>query len=210
VLSVNMTYDLVLERGVRTKGASLWTRSGAEKERPYCESSSLDVDLENVDSIFLSDGRVVKVFWATDVFGPEGDVSLLMAEGVRDLALIETFEGQVLIAKSEPTLDDRIGVSIVNEENKTLFTGVGDLIEIDLTEREYQGPQPGYQGRQFLAYLEDTYQWRQSSPSGCAHTNKYIRKDPGPVQGAPRPPQQPPPQPPPDGGPEPPPDAGPR
>lgn len=166
MLTTTFTYEFVLDNDERIKGASLWTETGSEKEQPKFPGSRLECDLDNVDSVILSDGRVIKAFWAKNVFGPDGDPLLLMKEPC-DLALILTFEGQTLIGRAEPTLDDKIGLSISNERNRVLFTGVGSLVEI------YE-PVQGYQ---LIANLQAVYNWRRSSPSGCAGMFPAIRKD---------------------------------
>lgn len=181
MLAATMTYEFILENGERTKGASLWTTTGPEREQPAYPGSNIECDLESVDSIILSDGRIIKVFWAREIFGQTGE-PLLLREGPRDLALILTFEGEVLIARSEPTLDDRIGLSVHSEQGRVRLTGIGDLVEIKEPSRTYQ----------LVGDLESVYSWRKLSPSSCAHTNSSIRKDnKGGVQGAPTQPSQP-------------------
>jgi len=112
--------------------------------------------------------RIIKVFWNKEIFGPAGNPTLLKT-GHHDLALIEFFEGQVFVGRSEPTIDDRIGLAIVTEKGRTLFTGVGDLLEIPAP-----APVPYHQ---LIASLDLVYQFKAASPSGCAHIRPYVRKD---------------------------------
>jgi hypothetical protein len=193
MLSFQITYEFVVSRGKRIRGASTWTTSERRPTQPSFKGSAMKCDLDNVDVVQLSDGRKLAVFWNDELFGPKGRPKRLL-QRAHDLALIRTFERQVLLARSEPTLDGRIGIWVVNQEGKPLFTGIGDLVEFP----------PPIGVEQLLASVEPTFRWKRSSPSGCAHTNSYIRKDKGVVQGGP---QAPPSQPPPDGGP--PPDSGP-
>jgi len=190
MLSFSISYEFVVSRGKRIRGASTWTTTQRHPTQPSFKGCRMKCDLENVDVVQLSDGRKLTIFWNEALFGPKGKPKRLL-ERAYDLALIRTFERQVLLARSEPTLDGRIGIWVVNQEGKPLFTGVGDLVAF---------PKPiGIE--QLLASFEPTFRWRRSSPSACAHTNSYVRKD-GVVQGGP---ESPPPQPPPDGGPPPPP-----
>jgi hypothetical protein len=167
-LATTLTYDFTLDNGERIKGGSLRTEINPERDQPEFPGSDIQCDLENVDSIVLSDDRTVQVFWAQDVFGPDGDPLLLMEDQPRDLGLIVTCEGQTWILRSEPTLDDRIGLNISNERGKTLFTGVGDLVEI---------AEPRI--HQLIASFDAVYRWRRSSPKACAHCHGAVRKGGG-------------------------------
>jgi hypothetical protein len=69
------------------------------------------------------------------------------------------------VVRSEPTVDDRLGITITNRKGKALLIGIGDLVE-------------GATGYYFAAQGQEVFQWRKASPSSCAHTN-YAVRNPG-------------------------------
>lgn len=92
-----------------------------------------------------------------------------MVAELRRIALVEVRDGQVWILRSEPTLDNRIGLTISNSKGKPLFTGIGDLTEV-----EYAPLRPGVKpkkGHAFAFVFSEIYSWRRSSPLSCAHTS---------------------------------------
>jgi hypothetical protein len=111
------------------------------------------------------------VAWgATDIFGPDGNALLLLdnQEGIpRDIALFQFHEGETWIARSEPTLDNRLAITVANEKNKVLLTGIGDLVEIDF--EPLKPDLPPKKGHQLIVTYHETYKWKQSNPGGCAH-----------------------------------------
>jgi hypothetical protein len=168
MLATTLTFDFTLNTNEHVKGGSLWTESGPEQDQPRFSGANLECDLESVDRIILSNGRIVKVFWEKSIYGRDGDMSALMKEP-RDIALIVTCEGQVLVGKSEPTMDNRIAFTIANEQGKVLYVGMGDLIEVN---------EP-LSHQQLLASIENIYSWRSSSPKACAHCHGSVRKPSG-------------------------------
>jgi hypothetical protein len=112
----------------------------------------------------LTDGRRVRVFWNANLFGERFAHESLQA-GPCVLARIDAFARYKLVARSEPTVDHRLGVTISNEEGKVLMLGVGDVVK-------------GEHGHHLVVQGHETYQWRAASPSACAHTN-YAVRNPG-------------------------------
>jgi hypothetical protein len=163
------SYELFGEGGEQSRGSAVRTVTGSEQSQPHFPGSDVRCDCESVETIYLSDGRVIKVFWAQGLFDHEGDLhSLLRAP--RDLALIDAFGKYVFLCKAEPTVDERIGIAIVNERGKTILVGTGDV----LTERDPNGEEFPY----LVAFGQEVYKWRRASPSSCAHTS-YAVKNPG-------------------------------
>ena len=60
----------------------------------------------------------------------------------------------MLIARSDPTLNDRVGVAVYNEHGKVIFVGIGDLVEI--TEPVHT--------HQLIAELQPAYEYITWSP----------------------------------------------
>jgi hypothetical protein len=126
------------------------------------DDPSQQFDTENADTINLSDGRKLSVYWTNELFGSAGDPRRLM-EKRRLSAITFSSRGQKLLVWTEPTLDDRIGIAIHNDCGKVLFTGIGDVIY-------------GSHGPEFISFGSAEYAWRNASPSGCAHTDWAKKK----------------------------------
>jgi hypothetical protein len=164
------SYEFILRDGEVLRGTTLSTEVIAQERQPEFPGS--DCDLEGVEVITTTDARFTpKIFLAADVFGPDGEASLLMEDldgELRDIALLEVREGQVWIVRTEPTLDDRVGVTIANADGKVLFTGIGDVTPVEFTPlREGLKRKRGH----VLTFaFSEIYKWRRSSPMQCGHT----------------------------------------
>jgi hypothetical protein len=128
--------------------------------------------------ITTSDERFTpRIYWSDEVFGTDGDAQLLMndREGVPlDIALIEVRPGQVWILRSEPTMDDRVGITISNSSGKVLFTGIGDVTPVEFT--PLKPDLKPKQGHILTFVFNEVYRWRRSSPMSCGHTSGADRQ----------------------------------
>ena len=161
----SVSYDFTDSRGRRFKGLALRTETRGEKAHPKFPTTDIKCNLANVDIIHLRHGAEVKIFWDKLIFGPKGDV-LMLKQKARDSALVVSCEGQVLIARTEPLSDGRIGCSVYNAEGRVVLIGVGDLAATD------------DKGRldTLVATLSLPYEGMTWSPKGCAHVRPYIKK----------------------------------
>lgn len=159
-----LTFDLVLKDGQHTQGSAIGVESISVNDHPQVKGFNEPCDLAHVDRITLSDGRHVDLYWATKLFGPNGDKRLLTQEP-QQAGLVVPFEGRPFICRTEPTLDGRVGIAIESERGKTLFVGTGDVVE-----------GKGGLTREFISFGQAVYAWKHASPSGCAHTNWAKRK----------------------------------
>jgi hypothetical protein len=173
------TYEFTLKDGEVIRGATLYTELRQHDRQPEFPGSNIRCDLERVEVIVTSDSRFTpKIFWSDEVFGTNGNAQLMREdrEGVPlDIALLEIREGQTWIMRSEPTMDDRIGITISNDKGKVLFTGLGDLTPVEYTPlRPDLKPK---QGNIFTFSFSEVYKWRRSSPFSCGHTSGADRKE---------------------------------
>ena len=155
----------------------------AQKDHPRFSGSKIDCDLDHVDCVkFSGPNRSVKIFWEKRFFGVGADMRAIMQEGLHDIAIIETcggdIAGHVLIMRAEPTTDGRVGLSISNKINKTLFAGVGlfercSYVDDDGTREEIDT---------FFVSLSEVYPWRRASADGCAHGQASAGKTTTPVK----------------------------
>lgn len=179
--NITLTYDLTLRDGKRIKGATLRTITGAEERQPDFPGSKIKCDLETVDTVTTTHsslGITPKFFWAEEIFGREGNPLLLLEdrEGIpQDIALIHIREGQTWIVRSEPTLDNYLGITVSNERNKVLFAGTGDLVEVEFT--PLKPNLPPKQGHQLIMTIQEIYRWKYSSPMSSGHTCGSTRRD---------------------------------
>lgn len=120
----------------------------------YASQSTYDVE--------LTDGRRMRVFWNSVLFGDDVDAEAIM-EGPCILAAVDAFGRHELIIRSEPTMDNRLGVTVSNRAGKVLLLGMGDII------RDEKG------NHSFFAEGRETFQWRRASPSSCGHTNYAVK-----------------------------------
>jgi hypothetical protein len=175
--NATFTYEVSLAEGEFLKGATIGMDIGPERVQPGFEGSDIECDLERVFRLRTTNGDLApKIFWADSIFGADGDARLLLEDrkgALHDIALIQVTEDEVWIARSEPTLDNRLGITVANEENKVLLLGLGDLIEVDL---EPTTPElPPKKGHQLIVTLHESYKWKHASPSGCGHTTGSVR-----------------------------------
>lgn len=174
MLSTTFTYHFE-ENSEAFKGGSVRTENVADDERVAFRGSDIDVDYEHVDHVFLSDGHMAKFYWAQGLLTPDGEPQRLL-EGLTDLAIITAAcEGPWLV-RSEPTIEDRVGVFVINEDGKPLFTGVGDLVEVEVTPVGEPGGRSPKRAQQLIVTFEAVYSWRASSPKACAHCHGSARK----------------------------------
>lgn len=176
--NVTFAYEFVLPNGEPLKGATLGISVGAEKRQPEFHGSEIKCDLERVFTLKTSNaGLNPKIFWADDIFGAEGDGLLMLGhhQGVpHDIALLQVHENETWIARSEPTLDKRLAITVSNQKNKVLLLGVGDLVEVD-----FEPNRPGLppkKGHELIATLHETYKWIQSNPVSCASCAGSVRQ----------------------------------
>jgi hypothetical protein len=177
-MSVLLTYHFILEDGAVLRGAALRSKVQPEECQPEFPGSDIRCDLERVEIVILSDARFApKIFWSDEVFGANGNAQLLLdeREGVPlDIALIElTPSGPVWIMRSEPTTDDRIGMTVSNSKGKVLFAGIGDLTPVELLPlKKNLKPRKGH----VVTFgFHEIYKWRRASLGGTAHTTGSVR-----------------------------------
>ena len=157
-------YDFVHD-GKHLKGASWSIEKEHAKVQPNFPEAKLKCDLDDIDIIKMNDDIKVKIYWAKDIFGSDGDIMLLKKEP-KELALVELCEGQMLLARSEPTVDDRIGLQISNKYNKVLFFGVGDLVQEPYNSQEYH----------FVVHFRELYSWKSPNPGSCGTVTGGAKK----------------------------------
>ena len=178
-MSLLASYEFTLKDGEVIRGTTLYKTIQPQKRQPDFPESSIRCDLDRVEVIVTSDARFTpKIFWSDEVFGTNGDARILREErdGVPlDIALIEVREGQTWIVRSEPTMDDRIGIAISNSKGKVLFTGIGDLTPVEFTPlKQDLKPKSGH----VLTFVfSEVYSWRRSSPMSCGHCSGADRKE---------------------------------
>lgn len=172
-MTLLLNFEFILRDGEVARGTSLYKTREPQKRQPDFPGSDIKCDLERVEVVVTTDLRIrPKIFWRDDVFGKNGNGLLLTEErdGIPlDIALIEALEGQVWILRSEPTLDNRIGITISNSKGKVLFTGIGDLTPHTFTS-ENPDLKP-VQGHIFTFFFNEIYSFRRSSPMSCGHTS---------------------------------------
>jgi hypothetical protein len=173
------SYEFTLRDGEVLRGATLYTELRPEKEQPEFPGSDIRCDLEHVEVVTTSDRRFTpRIYWSDEVFGPQGNAELLMQDrdGVPlDIALFYVRRGQTWIVRAEPTMDDRVGISIANRNGKVLFTGIGDVTPVEFTPLR-----PGLEpksGHVLTFTFNEVYKWRRSSPMSCGHTSGSDRKE---------------------------------
>lgn len=178
-MTLLLNFEFTLRSGEVVRGTSLYKTFELQEHQPDFPGSDIKCDLERVEVVVTTDPRIrPKIFWREDVFGVNGNGLLLTEErdGVPlDIALIEALEGQVWILRSEPTLDQRIGITISNSNGKVLFTGIGDLTPHTFTS-ENPDLKP-VQGHIFTFYFSEIYSFQRSSPMSCGHTSGADRKE---------------------------------
>jgi hypothetical protein len=167
LLTAEFSYEFVLNDNKRVTGASVEVKPSKEKLAPRCANASIECDIDAVDIVRLSHGGESKVFWDKHAFGADGDPRILL-KGPRDVALIVTCEGQVLVVRSDPTANGRVGLAVYNEGNKVLLVGVGDLVEVDVDNARIP---------QLVATFHPAYEYMRWSPKMCAHLSGAARKD---------------------------------
>jgi hypothetical protein len=113
----------------------------------------------------LTDGRLMRVFWNANLFGDALNVNAL-TNGPCVLGVVNAFGNHELIVRSEPTMDNRLGVTVCNRNGKALLLGMGDI---------FQDGQDAY----LIAEGRETFQWRKASPSSCGHTNYTVKNGGG-------------------------------
>lgn len=170
-MSLLAHYEFTLKDGEVIRGTTLHTKIERQDRHPEFPGSKIRCDLDRTHVIVTSDARFApKIFWSNDVFGTDGDAQLLRLErdGLPlDIALIEIREGQTWIVRSEPTMDNRIGISVSNSSAKVLFTGIGNLFPVQYTPlRPNLRPK---QGNILTFVFNEVYSWRRSSPLSCGH-----------------------------------------
>ena len=179
-MSILFSYRFVNEDAKRLDGTTLWSHDRPEKTQPKFPRTSIKCDLERVTHVETSEGVLaVKIYWSDEIFGSDGN-GLLLKEGKpggppRDIALLELHAGQAWIVRSEPTLDDRIGVVVANVYGMPLMAGVGDLTPVDFT--PVRKGLPPKRGHIFTCLLREIYSSRVQNPTGPAHTSGAARRE---------------------------------
>jgi hypothetical protein len=166
------SYEFILRDGEVLRGATLYSELRREEYQPDFPGSDIRCDLERVEVIATSDERFMpKIFWSDEVFGESGDAALLTGDrqDPLDIGLIQIREDQVWIIRSEPTIDDRIGISVFNDRGKVLFTGVGDLTPVEYSPLRHGLPPK--KGHVLTFTFHEVFKWRRSSPMECGHTS---------------------------------------
>lgn len=167
------SYEFTLSDGEVIRGATLYTKIEPQSSQPDFPNSDIQCDLERVEVVTTSDARFTpKIFWSNAVFGPEGNAKLLLEEreGVPlDIALVEIRKGQTWVVRSEPTMNDRLGITIANDKGKVLFVGIGDLTPVEFVPLK-KGLKPK-KGHVLTFVFNEIYSWRRSSPMRCGHTS---------------------------------------
>lgn len=172
-----ISYEFYSREGEPIRGSTLYTEIVEDKRQPEFPGSDIRCDLQRVEAVTTSDGHFSpRVYWRDDVFGTEGSPDILLEDrdGVPlDIALVQLREGETWIVRAEPTMNNRIGVTISNSR-KPLFVGVGDLSEVEYTPlRERLSPK---RGTSFTFTFSEIFSWRRGSPFSCGHTSGADRK----------------------------------
>jgi hypothetical protein len=172
-MPVITNFNYTCEEGT-IKGVSLFTVYDQTKTQPPFPGSKIKCDLDKVEVIILSDPRFrPKIFWSDEVFGRNGRPEILKEkrqDDLLDFALIEVREGVTWIARSEPTFDDRIGITVFDSKGRVRLAGVGDLTPIETPPTEPgMDPEHGYR---FTYFLKAIYRWGTPNPKGCPTDNE--------------------------------------
>jgi hypothetical protein len=174
------SYEFTLKGGEVIRGATLYSKTERQEKQPHFPGSNIRCDLERVEVIHTSDARFrPRIFWSDQIFGKDGNAQLLKElrnEGPLDIALVEVQKDcQPWIVRSEPTLDDRIGITVSSSKGQVLFTGIGDLTPVEFTPRKPElKPRQGH----ILTFVfREVYSWRMYNPMDCGHTTGSVRKE---------------------------------
>lgn len=160
-----LSYELLDAEGRSCRGgvASVrpYSKNAALADRPQFTEDGISYEPHCTYDVELTDGRVIRVFWNANLFGGALDVDALTS-GPCVLGAVDAFGRHELIVRSEPTVNNRLGVSVCNRTGKVLLLGMGDII------------QDGKEAH-LVAEGRETFQWRRASPSSCAHTNYAVK-----------------------------------
>ncbi len=164
-MDLMLSYELFDAEGNSRRGgvASVRQPDGALllSDLPSPSEPGVRYEPESTYHVDLTDGRFIRVFWNAALFGQQLDVDSIM-RGPCVLATVDAFGRHELTVRSEPTVDNRLGVTVSNPSGKVLLLGMGDIIEDE-------------QGNHLVAQGRETFQWRKASPSSCAHTNYAVK-----------------------------------
>jgi len=158
MLAVMFHYDFEVGKN-KMRGAATKTEARKVTDHPPgFPGSTIRCDLEEVHHISMTNKELqFKVFLAEELFGPKGNLAVLM-EAPHDIALIEGCPGHWFLARTEPTADGLLGFTIVSSNHKTRFIGRGDVVNID-----------GEGGRLFVTF-QSIFPFRSTNPAaGTAH-----------------------------------------
>jgi hypothetical protein len=171
------TYKFALKGGEIIRGATLYTKIEPKECQPEFPGSDIRCDLERVNVVITSNPRFVpNIFWSDEIFGTKGDARLLCQgdDMPRDIALIEIPGCQTWIMRSEPTADERIGITIANTKGRVLFTGIGDITAVEFIPlKAHLRPK---QGHVFTFSFNAVYPWKMANPMDCAHASGADRQ----------------------------------
>jgi hypothetical protein len=162
MLDLVLSVDWIEEDGEPFKGTAVAVETKAAREPPAIEGVNTEFDLTAVDHIALSNGRIIRLYWANNIFGSEGDPLVLNRDST-EAALIVAEGCGAFVCRTEPTLDGRVGIVIEDEKRRVRFVGVGDVLETK-------------NGIEFVSHGNEVYPWRRGNPSGCAHTDWAKKK----------------------------------
>jgi hypothetical protein len=136
VMALLAPYEFALKSGEIIRGATLYTKIERREHQPDFPGTDIRCDLERVNVVVTSGQRFSPhIYWCDEIFGTNGDAQLLRQareDGMpRDIGLIEIPDCQKWIIRSEPTVDGRIGITILNSKGRILFCGIGDITPVE-------------------------------------------------------------------------------
>lgn len=171
-----INYEFLLKGGKITRGTTKRKVIESHKCQPEFPGSDIRCDLERVEAIVTSDDLYrPRIFWSDEVFGVHGNGRLLK-EAQLDIALIDIPDCQTWLMRSEPTLDDMVGLTVINSKGRLLFAGIGDLVPTEFEPIDRASKLMPIQGFVFTYWIKEVFRWGTPNPVGSAHTSGADRK----------------------------------